>query len=283
MSFKFYNYYVISALKTQIELNEYDILSGNFTLNLDTFDKLFGEGAAKYLHDNNTNLGDMILQFEPELDILEFSHFFMMAKANSTAGNFSLTIYSSDTDYNVYSFFTEDRITKINKWTKIKIAFDDYQSHVGTLDFSAITKIKFSSTTANLEIKLNFLCAALETFEFESNITDVLQEISHTSATASINLPILGRNGGITISQGTLDEEQNIPVFLKGDNAFQNMLKLKNLKIAEKPLLFEYENYGFLILFIDNISNTNISKEISENSFRTQIELTIQSHSFNND
>jgi len=281
MATKLYNYFPLFPFKKTEDIDLWSIVDTDvLSFGLDE-DRILGEGSAKYVHANNSNQGDITINFPFGVDISDYDYILVWMKTGTSA-NFDLRLQSTAGNYNQYRLIPTI-LSSTNVWKVIKVDLSAPTTTSGTFDNTNLTQVMMFSSTANHTVYLNFMAFAYESFEFETDIAMVLQDIATNSSSSNSNLPIIGRTGGITINQGSEDSELNIPVFLKGATAFQKLLQLQLLRMKGYPLLFELENYLFYPIMIDNFSDSNISRETSESSFKTMFDLTIQAHIYNND
>jgi hypothetical protein len=283
MSVKLWAYYPFSPLNSIEDINRYDKRDTDidgFTLQPD---RIIGNGSGFYEKDSGGAGGDIILRFNPGLNLSDFTHMFLWGKTNNTANVYAL-FQSTAGNYDAYYFINSTKnIDVTNKWKFAKIDLSVTDLTAGSYDNTNMTYFKIQSATPNQDFYINFLCLAYELFEFESNIADVLQGISTSLTATNSNFDILGKNGGVTTNQGTIDEETTMPCFLKGDTAMQKLYELRNIIMNGAPVLVEIEGYGFYPIIIDNISRSEFSKETSESSEKTMLDLTLQFHIYSND
>lgn len=276
-----WEYYVLSALKTVEDIDKWD----QSDLDIDSFsldeDRVLGEGSASYQHAENSNDGSVELNFSPSIDIGDSQFLFLWVKTDNNFADFRLRL-DSPSDWAEWRI-TPDFITKTDSWTVVKLDLSNPYDQDVEIDPKEIQKLSFKTSNNGYHSKINYIVAAKEVFVFETDIAMLLQGLSKNSSASNTNLPILGKTGGATINQGAEDSEFDIPIWLKGENGLQNILRLNNLKNKQRPLLIEIEQYEFYPIMINNISDVNISKEKSETSNLTQIDLTIQANMYNND
>lgn len=283
MTVSLLDFKLINSLKSYTDILKFDQSDSNIEyFNFDD-DRVIGNGSGLYKHANNTDEAILKLFFLSSIDISDFTHIFLWFKSNNAAQNFDIKIISDSGDDNYKTYRITPALSNLsNKWKIAKIDLNEYIASGGSLNPANITKIYFISSIANLEVKMNYLVAAKEIFIFDSDKRSILQDLATNSPSSNSVLPILNKNGSSSVNQGSEDDEINIPAFFYGENAFQESLNLKLLKNKGYPLLFELENYAFYPIMIDNISDSNISKETDDLTDKTQIDITIQAHVFNN-
>jgi len=278
MSSNFYKYNVLTKLTDIEDIFEFSNIDTDMTLSFEDDDKILGNGCMKYVHAANDDLGSTTLNMGTSKDISDYEYLFFWCKMTAI-NNTYIKLLSTTGNYDVFEI---SQYCTAGKWKKIKIDLSSPDSSTGTFDNENLTSVELYSSVLGHTFYIQFIVFGHNEFVFDTDETVVLQGLGSGLSIRTNSLNVAGKNGNISVFDGTDSKEFDIPCFLIKDSAFQNLIKLQNLANKGFPILFELEDYLFYPIMIDSFGEESVFRETTETTTKTRINLTINAHVYNN-
>lgn len=255
--YKLYEYRVLSALNNPDSIDEWDQSDSDVTSFQFREDRVFGEGSARYTHAANTNVGDVILRFNPALDLSSYEYLFAYYRSSSTishSGNEGIGLYDgTNTDWwhpDIASGYTD-------RWLKLKGDLTSPDAD-NAADLSSIDALYISNNNNGSVLDFGFIAVGTEVFHF-GNTSDGNPPPTGLGRTKRSNImthSILGGPGGYSQSIGSESATYSVRGMFFGDlGSTANVLdkhylqeKLDQLVFNERPYLFEWDQRFYPIM-----------------------------------
>lgn len=284
--YKLWEYRVLSALNNVDSVDEWDQSDSDVSSFQFITDRVFGEGSARYTHAANTNVGNVILQFQPALDLSSYEYLFAYYRSSSTlahSGSEGIGLYDgTNTDW----FYPDVASGYTDKWQKLKkdlTSPDDDNS----ADLSSIEAVYYSNNNNASVLDFSFICVGTEKFHF-GNTSDGNPPPTGLGESKTPNIvtnTILDSSGSHVLSLGANSSIFTIESSFYGDlgasaNVFDKYWlydKLAQLVYNERPLLWEWDKRFYPIML------TSFPEIIERAGEPLVWDFTIQAVEYNND